>query len=68
MLCRICKQEDATVHLTQISGDKMQKIDLCEHCAKAKGVNDPTGFSLAALLMDTINPPSTQSGAARKDL
>jgi protein arginine kinase activator len=51
MLCCICKQKEATVHLTQIAGDKMQKVDLCEECAKTKGVNDPTGFSLADLLL-----------------
>jgi protein arginine kinase activator len=49
MLCSICKEKTATVHLTQIVGDKMQKMDLCEDCAKAKGINDPTGFGLADL-------------------
>jgi protein arginine kinase activator len=39
------------VHLTQIVGDKMQKLDLCEECAKVKGVNDPTSFGLADLDM-----------------
>ena len=29
----------------------MQKVDLCEECAKTKGVNDPQGFSLADLLL-----------------
>ena len=47
MLCCACKEKPATVHLTQIVGDKMQKLDLCEDCAKTKGVNDPTSFSLA---------------------
>ena len=47
MQCTICKEKPATVHLTQIVGDKMQKLDLCEDCAKAKGINDPTSFSLA---------------------
>jgi protein arginine kinase activator len=51
MLCCICKEKTATVHLTQITGDKMQKVDLCEECAKSKGVNDQTGFSLADLLL-----------------
>jgi protein arginine kinase activator len=51
MFCSICKEKEATVHLTQISGDKMQKVDLCEECAKTKGVNDPAGFSLADLLL-----------------
>ncbi len=51
MLCDICKKKDATVHLTQIDGGKMHKVDLCESCAKEKGVQDPTGFSLADLLV-----------------
>ena len=51
MLCMFCKQNPAKVHLTQIVGDKMQKVDLCEDCAKQKGVNDPAGFSLADLLL-----------------
>ena len=51
MLCCICKEREATVHLTNIAGDKVQKVDLCEECAKTKGVDDPTGFSLADLLL-----------------
>jgi len=51
MMCCVCKEREATVHLTQIADDKIQKVDLCEECAKTKGVNDPTGFSLADLLL-----------------
>ena len=51
MLCCICKEREAKVHLTQIAGDKMQKVDMCEECAKQKGVNDPAGFSLADVLL-----------------
>lgn len=51
MLCCVCKSKEAKVHLTQIAGDKMQKVDLCDECAKEKGVNDPSGFSLADLLL-----------------
>ncbi len=51
MLCCVCKAKEAKVHLTQIIGEKMQKVDLCEECAKEKGVNDPAGFSLADLLL-----------------
>jgi protein arginine kinase activator len=46
----LCKQNPAKVHLTQIVEDKMQKVDLCEQCAKQKGVNDPAS-SLADLLL-----------------
>ena len=51
MQCNLCKKNEATVHLTQIIESKVQKVDLCEECAKEKGVNDPTGFSLADLLL-----------------
>ena len=51
MLCMICKTNEARVHLTQIVGDKIQKVDLCEECAKTKGANDPAGFNLADLLL-----------------
>ena len=51
MQCQFCNKSPATVHLTQIVEDEMKKLDLCETCAKQKGVTDPTGFSLAELLL-----------------
>ena len=69
MQCCICKEKPATVHLTQIVGDKMQKLDLCEECAKTKGINDPTGFSLAdadVLFGLGASQELEQAGAARK--
>jgi protein arginine kinase activator len=47
----VCKQQEATVHLTQMIEGNIKKLDLCEACSKAKGLDDPTGFSLADLLM-----------------
>jgi len=47
MLCCICKEKKATVHLTQIVGDSVQKLDMCEECAREKGLDDPTEFALA---------------------
>ena len=51
MLCDICKKAEATVHLTQIVEGKMLNVDLCESCAKEKGVQEAAGFSLADLLV-----------------
>lgn len=51
MHCDVCQKNDATVYLTQIVEGKMQKVNLCEHCAKEKGVSDPTGFAMADLLL-----------------
>jgi protein arginine kinase activator len=57
--CDICSNP-ATVHLTQIVNNKIHKVDLCEACAQAKGVTDPSGFSLADLLVKaSLNPEPT---------
>ncbi len=54
--CDLCSKP-ATVHLTQIVDNKVHKVDLCEACAQAKGVTDPSGFSLADLLHKaSLNP------------
>lgn len=45
MLCDICKANEATVHFSQVVGDKVRKIDICESCAKAKGLADPASIS-----------------------
>ncbi|MSR67086.1 MAG: excinuclease ABC subunit B [Pedosphaera sp.] len=50
MKCSQC-ENSATVHLTEIIDGKTKKIDLCESCAKEKGVTDPAGFALADLLL-----------------
>ncbi len=44
-------EKEATVHLTEIVEGQMKKVDLCEECAKEKGVTDPQGFALADLLL-----------------
>jgi len=49
MKCDLCNNK-ANVYLTQIVEGKMQKVNLCESCAREKGVTDPTGFALADLL------------------
>lgn len=48
--CDVCGKP-AKVHLTQILNNQVHKVDLCEACAQAKGVTDPSGFSLADLLV-----------------
>ncbi|MFM2081742.1 MAG: Modulator of heat shock repressor CtsR, McsA, partial [Verrucomicrobiota bacterium] len=63
MLCTLCKEKPAAVHLTQIGEDKVQKVDLCNDCAKTKGVNDPAGFSLADLLLGLGSAQELTSGA-----
>ncbi len=54
--CDLCGKP-ATVHLTQIIKNQIQKVDLCEECAQTKGVTDPEGFSLADLLAKSFAGP-----------
>lgn len=68
MLCDICKQNVATVHLTQMVEGKTKKVDLCEACSKAKGVDDPTGFSLADLLLGLGAAQEMDQAAAGAEL
>lgn len=51
MKCDACSEKEATVFLTQIVDGNMHKVNLCESCAKEKGVNDPTGFALTDVLL-----------------
>jgi protein arginine kinase activator len=51
MICDLCKTAEAKVFLTEIVEGKMKKVNLCDSCSKAKGVDDPTGFALADLLL-----------------
>jgi len=58
--CDLCGKP-ATVHLTQIVKNQIQKVDLCEECAQSKGVTDPEGFSLADLLAKSFAGPAEES-------
>ena len=58
--CNLCGKH-ATVHLTQIVNNEIHKLDLCEDCAAAKGVTDPSGFSLADLL---VKASGTERGSS----
>ena len=63
MLCNVCEKNEAKVHLTQMVEGKIRKVDLCESCAKDKGIDDPTGFSLADVLtgMEAVQKPQASS-------
>ena len=61
MKCDFCDNK-ATVFLTQLVEGQMKKVCLCDGCAKERGVTDPTGFSLADLLLGGLpGGPGTAS-------
>ena len=46
MQCSVCKEKPATVFLTHIENDKIHKVNMCEDCAKNKGVDNPKTYML----------------------
>jgi len=50
MVCDACKQQQATVHLTEIINDQMTELHLCEPCANQKGAQVESHFGLSDLL------------------
>ena len=50
MLCELCKQAQATVHLTEIINDQMTELHLCEACANQKGAQVESHFGLSDML------------------
>ena len=60
MLCEVCKQTQATVHLTEIVNDQMAELHLCESCANQKGAQVESNFGLADLLSGLAEFGKTQ--------
>lgn len=64
MKCDYCDSK-ATVFLTQLAEGQMKKVCLCDSCAKERGVTDPTGFSLADMLLGNLPGMPTSASAKR---
>lgn len=50
MNCEMCKKNEATVRYTEVVNKKIIKMNLCEECAKKKGVTIQSPFTIADLL------------------
>lgn len=51
MLCEICHNKEATVHLTQVINNTVKKVHLCEECAAKSGVDIHSPISITDLLL-----------------
>ena len=60
MLCEVCKQGQATVHLTEIVNEQMTELHLCEACANQKGAQVESHFGLSDLLSGLAEFSKTQ--------
>lgn len=66
MLCEVCHKKKATVHYTEIVKNQMIKYNLCESCAKDKGITIYAKFSIADLLSGLAEFEGRQTGLEDK--
>jgi len=50
MVCSVCGQTEATIHLTEILNNQMVEVHLCESCAEQKGADFKSHFDFNKLL------------------
>ncbi len=50
MVCNVCGQNEATIHLTEILNNQMVEVHLCENCAEQKGADFKSHFDFNKLL------------------
>ncbi len=51
MQCELCKEREATVHLTQVIDGAIKKLHLCEDCAAKSGVDVNGPLSISDILL-----------------
>ena len=50
MVCNVCGQNEASIHLTEILNNQMMEVHLCETCAEQKGADFKSHFDFNKLL------------------
>lgn len=50
MICPFCHDNEATIHYTEVINGKITKVDICEKCAKIKGIDVSLPFSFSDVL------------------
>ena len=55
MKCDICGQNEATIHLTEVVNDEVNKLHICETCAKQKSDEMQSHFGLTDLLSGLVD-------------
>lgn len=67
MKCELCRNAEATIHLTQVVDGSIKKVHLCESCAAESGVDVNSPMSITDILLglggaSESAPPSVKTG------
>ncbi len=67
MKCQICKKAEASIHVTNMVGDKVKKLHLCRKCAEEKGYDyiKKSNFKMGDLLSGLVS--SSHKSAEKKE-
>ena len=71
MLCQVCNENDATIHLTEIVDGARSEMHLCECCAADQGVVIKSQVPINELLSGLLAAQPTDEelmGASEKNL
>lgn len=59
MLCECCRNNEATIHLTQMVDSQSRELHLCEGCAEESGMNVQSVMSIPEILFGLGAPGNT---------
>ena len=65
MQCQSCKNNTATIHLTEITDGQRTEMHLCELCAQKKGLTVKTQIPLNELLSTLLSSQGQPEQASR---
>lgn len=66
MICQICKENMATIHLTEISSGQRCETHLCQRCAQNQGLGAQAQIPLNELLSNLLAAAKAASDTAAK--
>lgn len=66
MLCQICKECAATIHLTEISHGQRSETHLCQQCAQQQGLGTQAQVPLNELLSNLLAAAKAASDTTNK--
>jgi len=66
MICELCHERQATIHIQEIVGSEKKTLHICSHCAAEKKIDDSalSGFNLAEILYN-LSAQMMQSSSAK---
>lgn len=61
MLCQLCKERSATIHLTEIENGQRCETHLCQQCARQQGLSVKSQIPLEELMNTLLNSQQEKS-------